>query len=128
MKKIKLITLSLTVFFAVNLNALNLDEAVNISLKNNFDIQGKNYDYLESLENVKANKSAFLPTKDVPSKIISPELGFSIKLRHLSNVDLPLPEGPTIEIISPFETLKLISLRTTLLPNFFFNFLTSSIR
>lgn len=64
MKKIKLITLSLTAFFAVNLNALNLDEAVNISLKNNFDIQGKNYDYLESLENVKANKSAFLPKLD----------------------------------------------------------------
>ena len=55
---------TLTAFLAVNANALNLDEAVNIALKNNFDIQGKNYDYLESLENVKANKSAFLPKLD----------------------------------------------------------------
>ena len=40
----------------VNLSGVkdeNLDEAVNIALKNNFDIQGKNYDYLESLENAK---------------------------------------------------------------------------
>ena len=47
MKKIKLITLSLTPFFAVNINALTLNEAVDIALKNNFDIQGKNYDYLD---------------------------------------------------------------------------------
>ena len=64
MKKIKLIALSLTAFLAVNANALNLDEAVNIALKNNFDIQGKNYDYLESLENVKVNRAGFLPKLD----------------------------------------------------------------
>lgn len=64
MRKIKLIALSLTAFLAVNANALNLDEAVNIALKNNFDIQGKNYDYLESLENAKINQAGFLPKLD----------------------------------------------------------------
>jgi hypothetical protein len=33
MKKIKLITLSLTAFFAVNLSALTLDEAVKVAQK-----------------------------------------------------------------------------------------------
>lgn len=64
MRKIKLIALSLTAFLAVSANALNLDEAVDIALKNNFDIQGKNYDYLESLENVKVNRANFLPKLD----------------------------------------------------------------
>ncbi len=60
MKRIKLI-LSLTAFLAVSANALNLNEAVDIALKNNFDIQSKNYDYVESLENVKLNNSNNLP-------------------------------------------------------------------
>lgn len=64
MKKIKLITLSLTAFLAVNLNALTLNEAVDIALKNNFDIQSKNYDYIESSENVKLNNSNYLPKLD----------------------------------------------------------------
>lgn len=64
MKKIKFITLSLTAFLAVNLNALTLDEAVNKALETNFDIQGKNYDYIESLENVKLNNSNYLPKLD----------------------------------------------------------------
>lgn len=64
MKKIKLITLSLTAFLAVNLNALTLNEAVDIALKNNFDIQSKNYDYIESGENVKLNNSNYLPKLD----------------------------------------------------------------
>ena len=64
MKKIKLITLSLTAFLAVNLNALTLNEAVNIALKNNFDIESKNYDYIESGENVKLNNSNYLPKLD----------------------------------------------------------------
>lgn len=64
MKKIKLLTLSLTAFLAVNLNALSLDEAVQKALDNNFDIQGKNYDYLESLENIKSNNSNYLPKLD----------------------------------------------------------------
>ncbi|MBP9490449.1 MAG: TolC family protein [Aliarcobacter sp.] len=64
MKKIKFITLSLAAFLAVNLNALTLDEAVNKALETNFDIQGKNYDYIESLENVKLNNSNYLPKLD----------------------------------------------------------------
>ena len=64
MKKIKLLTLSLTAFLAVNLNALSLDDAVSIALKNNFEIQGKSYDYTESLENVKLNNSNNLPKLD----------------------------------------------------------------
>lgn len=64
MKRIKLITLSLTAFLAVNLNALTLDEAVNTALKNNYTIQSKNYDYMESLENVKLNNSNYLPKLD----------------------------------------------------------------
>lgn len=64
MKKIKILTLSLTAFIAVNLNALTLDDAVSIALKNNFEIQGKNYDYVESLENVKLNNSNNLPKLD----------------------------------------------------------------
>ena len=63
MKRIKLI-LSLTAFLAVSANALNLNEAVDIALKNNFDIQSKNYDYVESLENVKLNNSNNLPKLD----------------------------------------------------------------
>jgi outer membrane protein TolC len=64
MKKIKLLTLSLTAFLAVNLNALTLDEAVKKALENNFDIQSKNYDYIESLENVKSNNANYLPKLD----------------------------------------------------------------
>ena len=64
MKKIKLIALSLSAFFALNASALTLDEAVQIALKNNFDIQGKNYDYLESLENVNSSNSNNLPKVD----------------------------------------------------------------
>lgn len=64
MKKIKLLTLSLTAFLAVNLNALSLDEAISIALKNNFEIQGKNYDYLESLENINSVNSNNLPKLD----------------------------------------------------------------
>ncbi|MDZ7820208.1 MAG: TolC family protein [Aliarcobacter sp.] len=64
MKKIKLITISLAALFAVNVNALTLDEAVNIALKNNFDIESKNYDYIESLENIKLNNANYLPKLD----------------------------------------------------------------
>jgi len=77
MKKIKLITLSLTAFFAVNINAMTLNEAVDIALKNNFDIQGKKYDYIESLENVKSNKSNFMPKLD---------LGYSYLNRDNANI------------------------------------------
>jgi outer membrane protein len=65
MKKIKILTLSLAAFFAVNVNALNLDEAVKIALDKNFEIKSKNYDYLESLETVSSNRSTYLPKLDL---------------------------------------------------------------
>jgi len=62
MKKKKiLISILTTSLFTISLNALNLEEAIDISLKNNYDIQSKNYDYLESLDNVKLSDSVFLP-------------------------------------------------------------------
>lgn len=64
MKKIKLLTLSLTAFLAVNVNALTLDEAVSTALKNNFEVQSKNYDFIESTENVKLNNANNLPKLD----------------------------------------------------------------
>lgn len=61
-KKTKLIMSILTAsLFAVNLNALNLKEAIDISVKNNHDIQNKNFDYLESVDNIKLNTSNLLP-------------------------------------------------------------------
>lgn len=92
MKKIKLLTLTLTAFFAVNVSALTLDEAVNVALKNNFDIQSKNYDYLESLENVNSNKSNYLPkldlgysylNRDKPNLVeVEEEAGASLKVSY----------------------------------------------
>lgn len=92
MKKIKLLTLTLTAFFAVNVSALTLDEAVNVALKSNFDIQSKNYDYLESLENVNSNKSNYLPkldlgysylNRDKPNLVeVEEEAGASLKVSY----------------------------------------------
>ena len=45
---------------------------------------------------------------------------------HLSNVDLPDPEGPIMDNTSPFSTLKEISFNTTLSPKLFLRFLTSN--
>ena len=60
--KTKLILSMLTAsILAVNVNALNLSQAVDIALKNNHDVQSKNFDYLESIENVKLNNSDLLP-------------------------------------------------------------------
>ena len=60
MKKTLFIALSST-FLAVHLNALTLDEAIKKALENNFNIQGKNYDYIESIENINLNNSNYLP-------------------------------------------------------------------
>ena len=60
--KIKLLLGILTAStLAINVNALNLSQAVNIALEKNLDIQAKNFDYLESLENIKLNNSNLLP-------------------------------------------------------------------
>lgn len=64
--KNKLLTLSLAAsLFAVGANALNLDEAVNIALEKNNDLQIQNFDYIESIQNVKANNANFLPKLDL---------------------------------------------------------------
>ena len=60
--KTKLILSILTAsILAVNVNALNLSQAVEIALENNHDVQTKNFDYLEAIENVKLNDSDLLP-------------------------------------------------------------------
>lgn len=61
-KKTKLFISILTAsLFAVNLSALTLNEAIDISIKNNHDIKSQNFDYLESLDNIKLSNSSFLP-------------------------------------------------------------------
>lgn len=61
-KKTKLFISILTAsLFAVNLSALTLNEAIDISIKNNHDIKNQNFDYLESLDNIKLSNSSFLP-------------------------------------------------------------------
>ena len=52
----------------------------------------------------------------LPRKYITPVVCFSSLLIHLSNVDLPDPEDPTIQIISPSLTSMSIFLRTSCLP------------
>ncbi|KAB7885827.1 MAG: hypothetical protein CL624_08730 [Arcobacter sp.] len=60
--KTKLILSILTAsILAVNVNALNLSQAVDIALEKNLDIQAKNFDYLETVENVKLSDSDLLP-------------------------------------------------------------------
>jgi outer membrane protein TolC len=64
MKNIKskfMMSMLTATILAVNVNALNLSQAVDIALKNNHDVQSKNFDYQESLENVKLNNSNLLP-------------------------------------------------------------------
>ena len=63
---------------------------------------------------------------NVPSKLISPLSSVSKSVMHLSNVDLPDPDGPIMDNTSPFSTLKEISFNTTLSPKLFFRFLTSN--
>ncbi|MGB1226624.1 MAG: TolC family protein [Poseidonibacter sp.] len=76
-KKTKLFISVLTAsLFAVNLSALTLDEAIDISIKSNHDIKSQNFDYLESLDNVKLSKSSFLPKVN---------LGFSYNNRDEAN-------------------------------------------
>lgn len=68
MKKIKtkLLAISLVAsVFATNVNALTIEESVQIALKENLNIQSKNYDYLESIENISSTNSTLLPKLDL---------------------------------------------------------------
>lgn len=62
MRKLTQSILALSAIFALNANALNLDEAINTALEKNLDIKSSNYDYLKSVQNVKAAKSTYLPS------------------------------------------------------------------
>ncbi len=64
--KTKLLGLSLIAsILAINVNALNIEESVQIALKENLNIQSKNYDYLESVENITSKNASFLPKLDL---------------------------------------------------------------
>lgn len=100
-KKI-LISILTASLFVVNLNALTLNEAIDISLKNNHDIESQNYDYLESLDNVKLSDSNFLP------KI---ELGFSYNNRDeisISSVqdDATLSASASYNLFNGFKDIS----------------------
>ena len=58
-KSVLLVTLS------INAYALNLDEAVDKAIENNFQLQEQRYIYEQSQETVQLNKSTFLPKVDL---------------------------------------------------------------
>lgn len=58
---------------------------------------------------------------------ITPLSGISRKFRQRRSVVFPLPDDPMIERTSPCSREKLISLSTSVLPNFFFICSTSNI-
>ncbi|MGB5791434.1 TolC family protein [Poseidonibacter sp.] len=68
MKKIKtkLLAISLVAsIFTTNVPALTIEESGQIALKENLNIQSKNYDYLESIENISSTNSTLLPKVDL---------------------------------------------------------------
>lgn len=104
--KRKLILSVLTAsILAVNVNALNLSQAVDIALKSNHDIQVKNFDYLETIENIKLSKSDLLP------KV---ELGFSYNNRDEVNTYVDTDATFTAEVsYNLFNGFKNISNRNS---------------
>lgn len=61
MKKIKVSLFVMSMIFVSSASALNLKEAVNIALEKNLDIKSSQYDYMESLQNIKTYNSTFMP-------------------------------------------------------------------
>ncbi len=61
MRKISILSLALSSLFIVNASALNLDEAVDIALNKNLDIKSSKYQYMKSVQDLKASKSTYLP-------------------------------------------------------------------
>ena len=49
---------------------------------------------------------------DFPSKVISPEVGFSKRFKHLKNVLFPEPDGPISTKTSPFLICSSIPFKT----------------
>ena len=63
---------------------------------------------------------------NVPSKSMIPLSLVSKPVMHLSNVDLPEPDGPIIHKTSPLSTLREISFNTSFLSKLFLRFLISN--
>lgn len=63
MKNIK--TVILASLLSTSLFALNIDDAVNISLENNLDILSQQYDYKESKENISLSRASLMPNLDL---------------------------------------------------------------
>lgn len=51
--------------FSTSSYALNLDEAIKIALENNYDLQNKNIEVSQQIDNVNISKSSFLPKIDL---------------------------------------------------------------
>lgn len=62
MKKFNIL---LSLILSTNIWALDLEEALNISLDNNFDILTKTYEYKQSKQNINLNRSSLLPSFDL---------------------------------------------------------------
>lgn len=64
--KNKLLKLSLVAsIFVGEAFALNLDEAVNLALKNNHELKAKAYDYKQSIQNIQLSNANYLPKLDL---------------------------------------------------------------
>ncbi|AXX86559.1 RND family efflux system, outer membrane channel protein, TolC family [Malaciobacter marinus] len=55
----------ISTLFIVNANALDINSAVNLALKNNNELKQKYYEYDEAKENIELNKSGFKPKLDL---------------------------------------------------------------
>ncbi len=62
----KFLKTTLTIaLFSTSSYALNLDEAIKIALENNYDLQNKNIEVSQQIDNVNISKSSFLPKIDL---------------------------------------------------------------
>lgn len=77
MKKVISSVLGVLSIFALNVNALNLEEAIDIALKSNLTIKSSEYDFLETKEIINSYNSAFKPRLN---------LGYSYENRNRPNI------------------------------------------
>lgn len=61
----KIVSIALISLFSVNVNALDLTQAIDIALQKNFDIKSKEFDYKKTLKNEDISNSSFLPKINV---------------------------------------------------------------
>jgi len=92
--------------FSTSSYALNLDEAIKIALENNYDLQNKNIEVSQQIDNVNISKSSFLPKLDLSygysnidkptssqyndSGILSTTISYNLfnGLKDISNLDI----------------------------------------